>query len=262
MSEYNIRPSFRPEIDGPNTPTYTMMSGVGLRNLYVTRKYAAQIVDWLDDNVDPNCVGEGVLDGLIVQWTSEAETLYPGQGDYRVRILDDAGNRIVIGSEVTFIVESEQVAIDPCESGTPSCPDRIVVFQICNSNSAIDDNFDIYLNNTYIGAVDLSTNAQVGSVFIASLDVNLNIVSDDFDCLITNMVVYRFEPTLLQTSNILEMRNTQNNGNNNAGSVGIRNYLLTGTDLSAPCVIADLEYGPAPSGVDFTLNFEYTQCCP
>jgi len=262
MADYNTLPTFKPEMDGPNTPTYTVMTGSDLRNLYISRAYASQLVEWVDTNVDPNCVGEGVLDGLIVQWRSEAEVIYPGEGDYRVRVLDDAGNRIVIGSEVTFIVESEQVAIDPCDPGVPVCADRVVVFQICNSNSAIDDNFDIYLNNTYIGAVDLNQNAQIGSVFIASLDLDLVITSADFACPVINMQVYRFEPTLLQTSNVIEMRNTQNNGNNNAGSVGIRNYLLTGTDLSAPCVIADLQYGFAPSGVDFTLNFDYTECCP
>jgi len=103
--------------------------------------------------------------------------------------------------------------------------------------------------------------AQVGSVFIASLDLSLTITSADFVCPILGMQVYRFDPVLLQTSNIIEMRNTQNNGNGNAGSVGIRNYLLTGSDLSAPCVIADLTYGP-PNGGDATLNFDYLQCCP
>jgi len=153
------------------------------------------------------------------------------------------------------------VFIAPCEVLTPSCPDRVVVFQICNENSVTDDNFDIYLNNTYIGAVDLSAMAQVGSVFIASNNHSLSVVSSDFACPIAGMVVYYFSPLLLQTENVLEMRNTQDNGSGNAGTVGVRNYLLTGTELSAPCVIADLSYGPA-NGEDATLNFSYTECCP
>lgn len=261
MADYKTVPTFKPEMDGPNTPTYTMMTGSELRSLYITRAYANQVVTWVDTNVDPTCVPSETLNSLIETWSIESETAYPGEGDYRVRVLDDEGNRVVIGSDVTFIVESEQVAIDPCEPGVPTCPDRVVVFQICNSNSFTDDNFDIYLNGTYIGAVDLSAMAQVGSVFIASLDLSLTITSADFVCPILGMQVYRFDPVLLQTSNTIEMRNTQNNGNGNAGSVGVRNYLLTGSDLSAPCVIADLIYGP-PGGGDATLNFEYTQCCP
>ena len=40
------------------------------------------------------------------------------------------------------------------------------------------------------------------------------------------MVVYRFDPSLLyEGDNTLFMKNTQNNGNGNAGSIGIRNYI-------------------------------------
>lgn len=143
---------------------------------------------------------------------------------------------------------------------TPSCPDRRVVFQICNSNAALDDNFDIYLNDTYIGAVDLSTNAQVGSVFIADTNTAVELSSSDFVCPLSGMVTYHFNPSVLLPSNVLEMRNTQNNNNGNFGQIGVRNYLLSGTSLSNPCVITDLEYSGA-SGESFTFNFDYTQCC-
>lgn len=143
----------------------------------------------------------------------------------------------------------------------PTCTDRRVVFQICNSNAARDDNFDIYLNDVYIGAVDLSTNAQVGSVFIADTNTAVTLGSSDFACPLTGMVTYHFNPAILNATNVLEMRNTQSNNNGNFGTVGVRNYLLTGTTLATPCVIADLTYSGA-TGSSFTLNFNYTQCCP
>jgi hypothetical protein len=261
MAEYKTVPTFRPEINGPTIPTYTIMSGVELRNLYISRAYASQVVDWVNTGVDPTCVSSETLDALIEEWLAEAQILYSNEGDYRVRVLDSTGERVVIGSEVTFIIESEQVLIDLCDTPIPSCPDRIVVFQICNENAVTDDNFNIYLNNTYIGAVDLSAMAQVGSVFIASTDPNLVITSSDFACSLVGMVVYRFDPSLLQINNIIEMRNTQDNGSGNQGTVGIRNYLLTGANLSDPCVIADLEYSPTNGG-NATLTFEYTECCP
>jgi hypothetical protein len=261
MAEINTAVSFRPEIDGPSIPTYTMLTGDALRNLHISRKYGTQIVTWVADGVDPLCITKENMETLMESWTKEAESLYPGEGDHRVRLLDDEGNRIPIGSVVEFIVEEEQGALPTCELAVPTCPDRVVVFQICNENEVTDDNFNIYLNNTYIGAVDLSAMAQVGSVFIASNDESLTIVSADFACPVPGMVVYFFNPALLQTSNTIEMRNTQDNGAGNLGTVGIRNYLLTGTELSAPCVIADLSYGP-PNGGDAILNFEYTECCP
>jgi hypothetical protein len=169
-------------------------------------------------------------------------------------------NNVAVPNKVIEVVNGVVVAITDCVTAVPSCPDRRVVFQICNSNSQKDDNFDIYLNNVYIGAVDLNANAQVGSVFIADLNTAVAIGTPDFVCPLTLMVTYHFNPALLQASNTLEMRNTQNNGNGNAGSIGVRNYQLTGTTLGAPCTINNLAYGGA-SGQSFTFTFPYTQCC-
>jgi hypothetical protein len=172
----------------------------------------------------------------------------------------EACNCGVVSYSIDLCYDATDSAL-ACDCGEiPSCPDRRVVFQICNSNSALDDNFDIYLNDTYIGAVDLSTNAQVGSVFIADLNTAVELASSDFVCPLSGMVTYHFNPSILQASNVLEMRNTQNNDNGNFGQIGVRNYSLSGTDLSNPCVITNLQYEGA-SGESFTFNFDYTQCC-
>lgn len=144
---------------------------------------------------------------------------------------------------------------------TPTCPDRRVVIQICNSNALIDDNFDIYLNDVYIGAVNLNSDAQVGSVFIADTNTSVVLGSSDFACPLPSMVTYHFDPAIVLSVNTLEMRNTQNNENGNFGTVGVRNYSISGTTLSAPCLIADLNYNGS-SGESFFFNFNYNQCCP
>jgi hypothetical protein len=148
----------------------------------------------------------------------------------------------------------------------PSCPDRRLVFQICNSNGIKDDNFDIYLNGTgpsnYIGAVDLSTNTYTGSLFVASL-TPLTITEPDFTCPLEGMMVYEFDPALVVGGvNTIYMVNTQNNGAGNFGEIGVRNYQLSGPNLINPCVVANLQYGYAESGTSFELNFDYTACCP
>jgi len=140
-----------------------------------------------------------------------------------------------------------------------------LVFQICNSNAFRDDNFDIYLNGTapgnFIGSVDLSTDEQVGSVFIATL-TPLTITDPDFVCPLVDMDVQFFDPALVIGGvNTVYMVNTQNNANGNYGTVGIRNYEIDGTDLINPCIVADLLYSGI-SGSNFELNFDYTACCP
>jgi hypothetical protein len=149
--------------------------------------------------------------------------------------------------------------IDQSNQPAPTCPGRVVAFQICNSNASKDDNFDIYLNDIYIGKVDLSTDAFVGSVFIGNTDPAVVITSSDFVCPLTGMVTYRFTPTILKAYNLVEMRNTLNNGNNNQGSLGFRNYSLSGNNLSSPVVLADLTYLGA-SGLNFIFNFEWLTC--
>lgn len=144
----------------------------------------------------------------------------------------------------------------------PTCPDRALVFQVCNSNSAKDDNFNLYLNNNFIGYLDLSQNAQVGGIFIATTNTNADVVSGDFACPLTLMVTNRFDPSfLIYGTNILEMRNAQNNGNGNYGTINVRNYLIDGDNLSSPCVVDNMTFSGA-SGTSSTLSFEYTACCP
>ena len=145
----------------------------------------------------------------------------------------------------------------------PTCPDRSLVFQVCNENSAKDDNFNIYLNNNFIGYLDLNQNAQVGAIFIATTNASANVVSGDFACPLTLMATNRFDPSfLVYGTNILEMRNAQENNNGNYGTISVRNYLIDGDNLSSPCVVADMVFGPAATGTSFTLSFDYTACCP
>ena len=97
-------------------------------------------------------------------------------------------------------------------------------------------------------------------MFIADTNTEVGLVSSDFACPLSGMVTYHFNPSVLLPSNVLEMRNTQNNGAGNFGTIGVRNYSLSGANLSNPCVITNLEYSGV-SGVSFTFNFDYTQCC-
>jgi hypothetical protein len=254
QGSYNIQASFITQ-DNIIDPNYVVMSGNELRNLYISKAYASQVVDWVEGGTDPSTITPETLNTLTQGWTTESESVYPGLGDYTVRLLDDEGNPVPVGSEVAFIVENEDIPVPP------TCSDRVVVLQICNENSITDDNFDIYLNGYYIGAVDLSAMSQVGSVFIASENPALTISASDFACPLVGMVIYRFDPALLRINNLIQMRNTQDNGFGNQGTIGVRNYLLTGTNLSAPCVINDLTFAMG-NGEETALSFFYTQCCP
>jgi hypothetical protein len=135
------------------------------------------------------------------------------------------------------------------------CADKVLVFQVCNSNAARDDNFDVMVNGVNIGSLDLGTDAQVGSVFIAG---DGDITGSDFACPMGNIQVYRFSPSLLRIgSNNLQMINTQQNNNGNYGSVGIRSYTKEGNSLLDLVVIDNLIYaGGDGESFDFTFNLD------
>ena len=170
--------------------------------------------------------------------------------------------RVATAIELCYDATSSSNSCCDCGTDAPVCPDRTLVFQVCNSNSARDDNFDVYLNNNYIGALDLNSNTQAGSVFIASTNTSSAVTSSDFVCPLNLMVTYHFDPNfVVGGANTLELRNTQSNNNGNYGSIGLRNYLTTGNVLNSPCVVDNLVYS-GTTGSSFSLTFNYTECCP
>ena len=173
-----------------------------------------------------------------------------------------AGNQLP-PSEVWLPISCTFTAdfIDQANQPAPTCVDRVITFQICNSNAAADDNFAIYLNDIYIGQVDLSQdNVYNGSVFIGNTDPAVNVTENFTPCLIANMVVYRFSPSILKAYNLVEMRNIQNNNNGNQGSLIFKNYLRTGNNLTSPVTLATLNYSSGGVAPSFSFNFEWLTC--
>lgn len=147
-------------------------------------------------------------------------------------------------------------------TGLPTPSGQVFVMQVCNSNSAKDDNFDVYLNGNYIGALDLSINAQVGGVFIGSTDSNLTISDSGagFVCPIALMDVFHFNPSyLVAGNNNIYMENTQRNNNGNFGTIELRHYEIgaDGITLTEVEDIADLTFSGA-TGADMYLTFNYS----
>ncbi len=226
-------------------------------------------LDWDGNTITTNYVGLNAYDSDLINAgvsISEIATASVSTKNGTISIEKDAIEpqiaTITVESPLTNDNYSLTFNCPNVAPPAPTCPDRALVFQVCNSNSVRDDNFNVYLNDNYIGYLDLSTNAQVGSVFIASLDTGLNITAPDFGCPLALMDTYRFDPAFVQYgNNVLELRNDQNNGTGNYGIIGIRNYELSGSNLINPCTVNNLTFSGG-SGTSFTFNFSYTECCP
>lgn len=168
-----------------------------------------------------------------------------------------------VGTTIIRVVSTSEDCneyVEETVDDVPICQDKVVVFQVCNSNALVDDNFDVFLNGVLIGNLDLQQPAQVGSVFIGSTST-LTIGTSDFTCPLNLMQEFFFDPALISTTNVIDMVNTQNNGNDNAGTFEIRNYELTGTVLSNACIVKNANF-EGLSGESFEFNWNYTQCCP
>jgi hypothetical protein len=101
----------------------------------------------------------------------------------------------------------------------------------------------VYLNGVNIGNLDLNTNDQVGSIFIAYTNTSAKIVRADFICPISKMQVYYFDPSLVKYGeNIIEMKNLRKHINSNRGTIEIRNYIKQGDNLFDPCRVQNIEF--------------------
>jgi hypothetical protein len=147
------------------------------------------------------------------------------------------------------------------KTSAPTNTTSILTMQVCNSNSAKDDNFKVFLNGYEIGDLDLSQNLQVGGLFVASTNVNLTTDDEnsDFVCPMELMQLQHFNPNILTKGrNKIEMVNTQNNNNGNYGTFEISYYEEDGVGsdlLINPVSIASLTFNP-PRGGDQVLYFD------
>lgn len=175
------------------------------------------------------------------------------------------------------------------------CPGRTFVIGICNSNSCYDDNFSLFLNGIDIAGstgIILDQDFCLGTILIA--DPNLStgqvavglgpfiLAEKDMDLYCkyypcqspippgvkcSPITFLRFgEGAVKKGENTLFMKNRcpcSKPYNGNAGTWVIRNYLNTNNVLTCPCPIADPGYsGGVGEGEDFTVIFEYNECCP
>jgi hypothetical protein len=244
-----------PNIDETNLPAGPFLEGdpyswTGITATDPDHNPATELV-WSVTGLPPELTltttGEGFTGTASITGTVPA-----GTTTYTLKVTDPDGS-------------FDEVVVAIGSNAPPSCPDKIFVLQVCNSNEFRDDNFDVFLNGVEIGKLDLNSNAQVGSVFIGSTNTNLQVGVADFTCPLAGMVIYRFDPSiLLGGTNTIFMDNTQNNGGNNVGTFEIRNYETDPNDSNSlinPCVIANIDFGFI-SGEDKTIEFEYTECCP
>jgi hypothetical protein len=244
-----------PNIDETNLPAGPFLEGdpyswTGITATDPDHNPATELV-WSVTGLPPELTltttGEGFTGTASITGTVPA-----GTTTYTLRVTDPDG-------------AFDEVVVTIASNAPPSCPDKTFVLQVCNSNAARDDNFDVFLNGTYIGALDLNQNAQIGSVFIGDTDTNVQVGVPDFTCPLSGMVIYHFDPSiLLGGTNTIFLQNTQGNGNGNFGTFEIRNYETDPNDSNSlinPCAIADVNFNP-PNGQDQTITFEYTECCP
>ena len=154
-----------------------------------------------------------------------------------------------------------------------NCNGLIPVIQICNVNSATDDNFRVTLNDIFLGDLDLTQpGVQNGGYFIGSIDHTLTVADGPFNCPGTYLTNYYFDPNAISfnSNNALKMINIQNNDNNNLGSVQVMMMSASDSVLYPykDFLLNDVYRGG--SGLSFAYNFStgdycghqppYTQC--
>ena len=136
--------------------------------------------------------------------------------------------------------------------------DRVLVFEICNSNAARDDNFEAILNGHDIGSAIIQYDNYVATMFVGTTDYNVHVLDGqlDTDCpaSLTTIHKFDFDIPIYNGLNTLDFNNIQMNYDGNYGVIAIRTFKINPDgSLSDPIVVDDLEY----SGGD-GASFHYT----
>lgn len=118
--------------------------------------------------------------------------------DFKVNgITPSAGNIKYNSQNVQQIYRGSTLVWPFMEDAPPVCVDRIVVFQICNSNRVTDDNFNVYLNSfnwadvnnltasdlsaaNLIATIDQNCNTRCANIFIGSTDISVGINNQEW----------------------------------------------------------------------------------
>jgi len=155
----------------------------------------------------------------------------------------------------------------PTGGSCPGCPgnhaqyqtgsvEKVLVLQICNTNSSLDDSFTVSLNGTQIDAnLDLGVSSQVGIIYKTHASVTI----DDNDplllCLGQSHPQISIDANLLlahPSSNVITSTQLVDNGAGNFGGIRVISYdypYIAGEG----CVVEDFDYGDAPWNYSFDL---------
>jgi hypothetical protein len=160
-------------------------------------------------------------------------------------------------------------ALPPSPVPGASCPDcpgnhaqyqtgteeKMLVIQVCNTNSSPDDTFVVSLNGTVIdGALELGFSSKVGAIYKTQ---NVTIDDDDPLLLCPNQSHDQnpIGANLLlayPSSNVITSTQGVDNGQGNFGGIRVISYDYPYV-AGEGCVVEDFEYGSAPWNYSFDL---------
>jgi len=155
----------------------------------------------------------------------------------------------------------------PGGGGCPDCPghhaqyqtdtlEKILVIQVCNTNSSQDDTFQVFLNGEQIdAALELGFPSKVGSIYKTHASTTIN----DNDPLLLCQGQSHFQGPLSQTAllaypsgNVITANQVVDNGSGNFGGIRVISYDYPYSS-GVGCIVEDFDYGDAP---DWNYSFD------
>lgn len=160
-------------------------------------------------------------------------------------------------------------AVTPAPPGgsCPDCPgnhaqyqtgsiEKVLVIQVCNTNSSPDDSFVVSLNGTQIdGALELGFASKVGQIYKTHASTTI----DDNDPLLLCQGQAHDQNSIgadlllaYPSGNAITSTQLVDNGSGNFGGIRVISYDYPYISGSG-CVVEDFEYGAAPWNYSFDL---------
>jgi hypothetical protein len=140
------------------------------------------------------------------------------------------------------------------------CPNKIVVLQVTKTTGLTSDNFDVFINDQFVGTCVSNQLEEFGNILIGSENTDLRLKKEDFPYAVEKYQRKRFSQLILNNgTNTIRVNNRDALGATVTIKVNIRIYEIRNSQLVLPVVVDDLEFSNS-TNQNFTSTFDLV--CP
>jgi hypothetical protein len=141
------------------------------------------------------------------------------------------------------------------------CPNKIVVIQVTKSPTSPSTDFDVFVNDQFVGTCLSPENEEFGNILIGSENTDLSIKKENFPYGVDEYKRIRFNSLILNSgTNSITISDVNLPSTSFFINVNIRIYEIKNSELVSPLFVKDMVFSVGMTTTDFSDTFDLA--CP